>query len=280
MTLLAAVATAFAVWLGVSHPGRRRLRLRLHQRESPVRHAVGDATLAGSVVAVTALVSLIGWGAGPAAVSASVGLVLVTGAASVRAAVRGRRVSRRAADVARACELIGSLVAIGHIPSAALLLAAEDCPVLEPVAAAHRVGGEVPAALRVSGAEPGGTGLVRLAQAWEVGARTGAPLGQALAAVAEAVRADREVEQVVTAELAGPRASGQVLGVLPIVGLAAGLALGGEPLQFFLTGYLGPLCLVTGIALACAGVLWTDAMVLHATPGARRATARRHGARG
>jgi tight adherence protein B len=104
-----------------------------------------------------------------------------------------------------------------------------------------------------------------------VGERTGAPLGQALGAVADSVRRDREIEQVVVAELAGPRASGQVLGILPIVGLTAGVAMGGEPVQFFLTGLAGPLCLVLGTGLACAGVIWTDALVLRATPGASRA---------
>lgn len=92
-------------------------------------------------------------------------------------------------------------------------------------------------------------------------------MGQALSAVAEAVRRDREIERVVMSELAGPRASGQVLGVLPVVGLAAGFAMGGEPLTFFVTGVLGPVCLVVGTGLACAGVFWTDALVLRATPG-------------
>jgi tight adherence protein B len=275
MTIVAATATALLVWLLVRHPGARRVRLRLHQQDAPVHHVVGDATLAGLAVAATGLVALLGWGAGPGAVTTSSGLVLVTVLAAVQSSLRGRRVSRRAADVARACDLIGSLVAIGRIPSAALMLAAEDCPVLEPVAAAHRVGAEVPTALRAAGAGAGGKGLVRLAQAWEVGERTGAPLGQALGAVAESVRRDREIEQVVVAELAGPRASGQVLGILPILGLAAGVAMGGEPVQFFLTGLVGPLCLVLGTGLACAGVFWTDLLVLRATPGASRARMRR-----
>jgi tight adherence protein B len=216
------------------------------------------------------MVALLGWGAGPGAATTSICLVVVTGVATVRAALRARKVSRRAAEVARACDLIGSLVAIGHLPAVALLLAAEDCAVLEPVAAAHRVGAEVSAALRAAGSAAGGKGLARLAQAWEVGERTGAPLGQALGAVADAVRRDHEIEQVVVAELAGPRASGQVLGLLPIVGLAAAVAMGAEPVQFFLTGILGPICLVVGTGLACTGVLWTDAMVSRAMPGTQR----------
>jgi len=275
MTVVAAVAMAALVSLLVTHPGPRRLRLRLDQPAMPVRHLVGDATLAGLAVGVTGLVTLWGWGTGPAAVASSGGLVVATVVAGVRSSLAARTASRGAEEVARACDLIGSLVAIGNIPAAALLLAAEDCPVLEPVAAAHRVGAEVPAALRAAGAPPGRGGLVRLAQAWEVGERTGAPMGHALAAVAESVRRDRGVEQIVVAELAGPRASGQVLGVLPILGLAAGFALGGEPVRFFLTGVVGPICLVVGTALACAGVLWTEVLVSRATPGAQRVRARR-----
>jgi len=275
MTVVAAVAMAALVSILVTHPGPRRLRLRLDERASASRRLVGDATLAGLVVGVTGLVTLLGWGAGPGAVATSGGLVAATVAAAVRSSLAARAASRGAAEVARACDLIRSLVAIGNIPAAALLLAAEDCPVLEPVAAAHKVGAEVPAALRAAGAPVGRGGLVRLAQAWEVGERTGAPMGQALAAVAEAVRRERDVEQVVVAELAGPRASGQVLGVLPILGLAAGFALGGEPVRFFLSGVVGPLCLVVGTALACTGVVWTEVLVARATPGAQRARARR-----
>jgi len=275
MTVVAAVAMAALVSILVTHPGPRRLRLRLDERASSSRRLVGDATLAGLVVGVTGLVTLLGWGAGPGAVATSSGLVAATVAAAVRSSLAARAASRGAAEVARACDVIGSLVAIGNIPAAALLLAAEDCPVLEPVAAAHKVGAEVPAALRAAGAPAGRGGLVRLAQAWEVGERTGAPMGQALAAVAEAVRRERDVEQVVVAELAGPRASGQVLGVLPILGLAAGFALGGEPVRFFLSGVVGPLCLVVGTALACTGVVWTEVLVARATPGTQRARARR-----
>jgi tight adherence protein B len=91
-------------------------------------------------------------------------------------------------------------------------------------------------------------------------------MGQALAAVAETVRRDHAVEQIVEAELAGPRASGQVLAVLPALGLATGFAMGGEPLAFFVTGWVGPSCLVAGTALACLGLVWTEALVVRATP--------------
>ncbi len=266
MTVLAAAAAAVVVLLLVNHPGARRIERRLGRRTPRLRPRVGEASLGGLALFATGLVALLGWGPGVGAVATSAALVLVTIAATLRSGVRRRARGRRATEVARACELIGSLVAIGYIPDAALTVASEDCPVLEPVAAAHRVGANVPAALRVAGGGDGGTGLLRLAQAWEVGERTGAPLGQALAAVADAVRRDREIERVVMSELAGPRASGQVLAVLPVVGLAAGCALGAEPLTFFVTGLLGPVCLLLGTCLACVGVVWTDALVLRATP--------------
>lgn len=276
MTVVASGAAAILVWILVTHPGARQLRQRLGQRGTPIRHVVGDSMLSWLVVGAAGIVTFLGWGLGIAAAVTSIGMVAVTGVAVVRATLRNKRENRRAAEVARACDLIGSLVAIGHIPAAALAIAAEDCRVLEPVVSALRVGTDAPTALRTAGEAAGGKGLLRLAQAWEVGERTGAPLGQALSAVAEAVRRDAEISQVVTAELAGPRASGQVLALLPVVGLAVGSALGSKPFHFFLTGVLGPLCLVFGVGLACGGVIWTDSMVLRATPGkANRIRARR-----
>jgi tight adherence protein B len=280
MNGLAAVAAAFLALLVVRHPAARRLSTRLGRRRSRSHGVVGEAGFVALALCAAGLVALVGWGPGIAAVTASAGLVLVTLLATVRSGVRRRARSRRATEIARACELIGSLVAIGYIPDSALMLAAEDCEVLEPVAAAHRVGADVAGALRAAGARPGGEGLVRLGQAWEVGDRTGAALGQALAAVAEAVRRDHEIERVVASELAGPRASGQVLAVLPLVGLAAGFALGAEPLKFFVTGLLGPACLFVGIALACAGMAWTDALVLTATPRPGISRRRREARRG
>lgn len=263
LSVAAAVALVLVV---VPHPGARRLRLRLGQEHVRARHPLGNMTAAVVVVATLGGVTLAGWGPGRAAAVASAGLVVVTATASVGSRLRSRAATRRAVQVARACDLIGSLVAIGHIPAKAVSIAAEDCAVLAPVAAAQRVGADVALALRASGVPPGAQGLVRLAQAWEVGERTGAPMGRALAAVADAVRRDHAVEQVVEAELAGPRASGQVLAVLPVLGLATGFAMGGEPLAFFATGWLGPACLVVGTGLACLGVVWTEALVARATP--------------
>ena len=267
MSVLAAAAAALLVVVLVNPPGALLVARRLDRRSRAVSRRVGEVTAATLALCAAGLVGLLGWGPGAGAAVTSGGLLVVTVGSTARAALRRRARTRRAAEVAQACDLVGSLVGIGYIPDAALAVAAEDCRVLEPVAAARRVGADVVAALRIAGARPGGEGLVRLAQAWEVGARTGAPLGQTLSAVAEAVRRDREIERVVMSELAGPRASGQVLGVLPVVGLAAGFAMGGEPLTFFVSGVLGPVCLVAGTGLACAGVFWTDALVLRATPG-------------
>ena len=269
MSALAAGATALLVVMLVSPPGPRRIERRLGLRSAAPRRRVGEVSL--SIVALLAAgsVALLGWGAGAGAVVTSAGLLLLALGGAVRAGLRRRARAQRAAEVARACDLVGSLVAIGYIPDAALVLASQDCAVLEPVAAAHRVGADIATTLKAVGDPPGGEGLIRLAQAWEISARTGAPLGPALSAVAEGVRLDRDIEQVVASELAGPRASGQVLGVLPAVGLAAGFAMGGEPLRFFVTGALGPVCLVLGTGLACAGVFWTDALVARATPGSR-----------
>src|SRR5450759_4889984 len=93
MTVVAAVAMAALVSILVTHPGPRRLRLRLDERASPSRRLVGDATLAGLVVGDTGLVTQLGGGAGPGAVATSGGLVAATVAAAVRSSLAARAAS-------------------------------------------------------------------------------------------------------------------------------------------------------------------------------------------
>ena len=51
---------------------------------------------------------------------------------------------------------------------------------------------------------------------------------------------------------------------LPLCGIALGYALGGDPIEFLLQGPLGWGCLVCGVALAAAGVLWVEALAQQA----------------
>ncbi len=91
-----------------------------------------------------------------------------------------------------------------------------------------------------------------------VAERTGASLGATLDALAERLTAAGNLQDVVNAELAAPRATGRLLAVLPLAGLLLGYGLGGDPLAFLTGSPAGQLSLVAGITLGCAGVLWTE----------------------
>lgn len=172
---------------------------------------------------------------------------------------RARRRSRlRSEQVVTGCLALAGLLRVGHVPAAALRIAAEDSPVLAEAAAVQRVGGQVPATLRRLGADPGGEGLVELAVAWEVSERTGASLTASLDALSDRLDASRKLRRVVDAELSAPRATSRMLAALPLAGLGLGFAFGGDPVAFLLGTGLGQLAMCGGVALACAGVWWSE----------------------
>ena len=82
--------------------------------------------------------------------------------------------------------------------------------------------------------------------------------------VAASLSADQALRAVVASELAAPRASGKVMAALPACGVGLGYLIGGDPLQWLLEAPLGWGCLVGGVALACAGVLWIEAIARRA----------------
>lgn len=256
MTGLAALAAALTVWLLV-RPGATGLG-RLAEEPPPVARRPGPwlvAALAGGLVVVVA-----GVFAGPRAAVIALAVAMVAGCgATVMVRVRARAArAAKAADVAWAGEVLAGLLRAGHVPATALLEAASEATMLREAADALRVGGDVPEALRRSAGRPGCGGLADLADAWAVAERTGASLVQAIAAVAAQLAEAREVARTVAAELAAPRATGRVMATLPVVGLLLGFGFGGNPVAFLLGSPGGWGCLLGGVALACAGVLWTE----------------------
>lgn len=218
-----------------------------------------------------ALVS--GWVAlGPA------GAVCAIGVAGL---VRRRRAARRIADRGtRACaELADALARItdelrtGAHPAAALAGLGADGPLarelLSPAATAARIGEPVPDALRrtAAGDRAGVTGdLERVAAAWELADRHGAPLADLLGGVLDDVRWRLAHGARVRAQLAGPRATASVLTALPLAGIGLGQLMGIAPLTVLRTGLLGPGLLLLGVALTGAGVWWTDHILRTAVP--------------
>jgi tight adherence protein B len=224
---------------------RRRLRVRWWM-------AIAPAGI-GCVVAAAMLT-------GPA--GAAVTLATMSAAVTVlRLAYRQRR--RRAALVTRrsvtqACAALAAQLRIGRVPSEALTVAAQDCPVLNRARSALELGGDVVSVWRGQSTDPGCGGFADLARAWRVSAETGAPMAGALEQVADSLADDQALASVVAGELAGPRATGKIMAVLPLCGIALGYALGGDPIGFLLHGPLGWGCLVCGVGLAALGVLWVE----------------------
>lgn len=261
MTAVTLVCAGLAVWWWVSPPDPVRGRLD-PVREGPPWYARPWFRRVALTVLAAGVVAALGLTLGPpAAVAGLAGLIAA--AAALRLVGLGRRTRAEhltRAEVAGSCAVIANQVRVGRIPAEALALAAEDAPVLAVAARVQRNGGDVVAALLGEADRPGCRGLRDLARAWQVGTRTGAPMADLLDQVATALRQDQSVERTVASELAGPRATGRVMAVLPLCGIGLGYLLGGDPLGFLLAGPLGWACLVGGAVLAAAGVLWIEGL--------------------
>ena len=275
MTAVALLCALLTGWLAVGpSPGRALDRLS-PRAAAPFRGRVkGRLGAVGILASATALaLALVIDGTRGAALALSAACLVGTSAAVVLRRRRTKRALDRMTEVARAGEVLASLVRVGHVPSAALVLASVDCPVLESAAAVQTVGGEPVATLRSCGRSPGGEGLVAIAEAWQVSSVTGAPMVTTLDAVTDHLRAAKDLARVVDSELAASRATGQLLAGLPFAGLGMGVALGGDPVGFLTGSPAGQLCLVAGVGLACLGVLWSEELT-------ERAADRHHGQSG
>lgn len=257
MSWLAGALTASAVWL--CWPGRPTRRLGEQRPVRPVVRrsptpllglgAVGVALLGGLVDGVRGAV--LGWVVGSA------------GAVFGWAVLRARDGRRRAAtsdQVARGCSELAALLRGGHDPLRALQVVARDAPLFAEAAAQHRVGGDLVEVLRGASQRPGGDGLATLATGWRIAERTGAAMTTSLDDVATSLVAERELRRTVATELAATRLTGRLLGLLPLVGLGLGYAVGGDPLAYLTGSPPGLVCLALGATLAAVGAVWSETL--------------------
>jgi tight adherence protein B len=270
--------SAVAAWLAVPRPAARRLGSRL----SPVITADALDTAAraerhrrrrrsGSYLAIMIILPVLIIGAGYVAEARGAVLacaVMLVGGTAVRLTMQYRRrrsALRARAAVAHACAVLASYLRVGQVPSAALAIAAADCAVLREGHHARTLGGEVGQVWRQQARRPGHSGLLELARAWQVSTETGAPMSSTLDQVAASLAADQALTRVVNSELSAARATGKVMAVLPGCGIGVGYLLGGDPARWLLAGPAGWACLLAGVVLACAGVLWIEALARHAS---------------
>ncbi len=255
MSLLAAICAALAVWLTLRPPNLHRLA-----KPPPAvpRTAARTTALPWLLVPLFAFGGALVRGSEGIAIGLALGLVSATLGVVLRRHRRQRRVATAAKEVYTACQQLAGLIRVGHVPAAALRIAAADSSCLAEVAAAQQIGSPVGAALLRLGALPGRSGLAELGVAWEVAERTGASLPATVDALADRLASRRKVSGVVATELAAPRATGRLLAVLPGVGLLLGYSFGGDPLSFLASSLVGQISLVLGVGLGCLGVLWTE----------------------
>jgi tight adherence protein B len=247
MTALAVLAAALSVALLVRPPPQ----LAGLPRAAGWRSAVPVVAGAALLLVVTA----------PEAAAALV--VLTAAAVGVGALVRRRRarLARQVTStrVLETCDLLAAELSAGQPPGECLDRAAMAWPALAPVAAAFRVGSDVPSALRAVAGGVDGAGELRVvAAAWQVGHRTGDGLAATVGRVAESLRDRAATRRVVAGELASARATARLLAGLPVVALAMGSGVGGSPWGFLLGSAPGLACLAAGLAFGLAGLGWIE----------------------
>lgn len=169
-------------------------------------------------------------------------------------------VARVESRVLEACEHLASELAAGRPPGTALASVADAWPEFRPTAEAFRVGADVPQAFRVAAQQPGAGDLRLVAAAWQIAHRTGQGLAVAVERAARQQVEARATRRVVEGELGSARATARLVAGLPVVALAMGKGVGGDPLDFLLRSPVGWLCLAGGLALGLAGLWWIEAL--------------------
>jgi tight adherence protein B len=169
-----------------------------------------------------------------------------------------RAAEQRSEQVLAVCEGMASDLAAGQPPLLSLDRAAVEWPEFAPVAAAGRMGADVPSVMRELAARPGARQLRTLAATWQVAHATGSGLALAIGQAADAIRADRRTARLVASELAAAYATARMLAMLPLGVLLLGAGIGGDPVGFLTGSIPGLVCLGVGLGLSFAGLHWLD----------------------
>ncbi|WP_100459843.1 type II secretion system F family protein [Mycobacteroides abscessus] len=224
---------------------------------SPVRWTGKLVAAPLSALALTALWLL------PLSVVVSAVVVAGTGALRWRRRRRSRVESEELDCTASGLDVVVGELRVGAHPVRAFEIAAVELngaagEAFAAIAARARLGVNVDRALPRS--VPARAQWNRITRSWSLAQRH----GLAVADLLDACRADLQERQQFTARvnagLAGPRATAVVLTGLPVAGIGLGQMIGARPLSVLCAGGVGGALLVVGVTLACAGLLWADAI--------------------
>ncbi|PXX63306.1 tight adherence protein B [Nocardia tenerifensis] len=213
------------------------------------------------LVAGGAVVALPVFGFGPFLAGA---MVAGTVGFRLRRARRGQRRETECAHLLDALEAVIGELRVGAHPSAAAEVAAgesrgESAEAFAVSAGRSRLGGSAAEGLRrpdsIVAAE-----LSRIADAWQVAEHHGLALAELLSAARADLVGRMRFHSRATAALSGARATATVLAALPLLGIALGQLMGAAPLHVLFATPAGAMLLPLGAALACTGLLWTDAI--------------------
>ncbi len=248
-----AVLIAAAALACVRAPGRVRRRLRaVHGVPSASRRWRGPTIRPGRWTALTVA-------AAAAAVGGVLGGLVAAVLTGAYAALAARALVRRSA--ARTT-LRRRDAAVDALAGLAADLRAGAAPAPAFAAAIARLGGtgaDAVAEARALTADPAvGPVARRLAAAYELAERVGAPLADVCERADGDLRAEYRAAAHAAAQAAGTRATAVLLAALPLAGLALGYGLGADPLDVLLHTPLGAGCALGALALQVGGLAWTD----------------------
>ncbi|MEV2222936.1 type II secretion system F family protein [Nocardia vinacea] len=228
--------------------------------------AAGDVRKLGRGSGFRVAIGVVIVGALAVGVGPLVAAVLVGGTVGIRVrwASRERRRSAECAYLLDALEAVIGELRVGAHPSAAAEVAAQEsrgeaARVFAVSAARSRLGGSGADGLRDSDSIVDAE-LARIADAWRVAEHHGLALAELLSAARADLLGRIRFRTRTTAALAGARATAAVLAGLPLLGIGLGQLMGAAPLHVLLSPGTGTVLLPLGAALACIGLLWTDAI--------------------
>lgn len=106
-----------------------------------------------------------------------------------------------------------------------------------------------------------------LRASWHLAQRTGAPLGDVLARMSEALEDEIHASDARESAVAGPRATARILASLPVIGLGLGALLGTDPWGTLIGTAWGRASFLCGGLLALGGAVWSRRLVHEAVSG-------------